>query len=561
MASSPVHVTDFSRLTPSLAPLRLPFPPQAVPFIWYRNTEDENWLAVNPNDPDNIVITTHQDKFNFFLADILPFTLDGGKTWNQSNVVLSRCQGPTLESAANDWQSSSDPFVTFDHKGNLHYVGANFNLVGNTEEVIAYAKSTDGGRTFNAIYHVVRDDGTTHFQDKPAITANPHNDDLYVIWSDQLVFVGLGTGTIVFNKSTDGGSTWSGTDPANYQTIYTTPSLGMLSWGAQLHVLPFSSPFSRCCGSQQREKGGSQQREKGGDLVVISLVTQFDRETNPLFHFTVVLKSSDQGETWSQIATFGEGIPATAVDPDGSSIYRTFDIGTISTVNRCNGYLYAAWQQTIDDNGTCGVLVSMSKDGGHTWSSPINPNVSFPAGQTFYPALAVLDDGLVGISFYDFRNAVPGDPSLATDVWLVLFDPELQYFLGEIRLTPTSFDIRQALWDARTAEGLTPSRFLGDYRCLQAHKQTFYTSFAVTNPPYGVPNPQPPEQYTEEFRNRQDVVFAKVRINKDRCFCERRKVFPLTFKPKENAKDKVTKTGSRYYFRLQKLQEKKEKKA
>ena len=87
-----IHVTNKSKLTPDLNCLRYATPVEQINRTWFRNTEDECWIAINPTNPKNMIIVTHQDRFVNFIADIILYTVDGGETWNESNITLSRCQ-------------------------------------------------------------------------------------------------------------------------------------------------------------------------------------------------------------------------------------------------------------------------------------------------------------------------------------------------------------------------------------------------------------------------------------------------------------------------------------
>src|SRR5438046_5801391 len=94
----------------------------------------------------------------------------------------------------------------------------------------------------------------------------------------------------------------------------------------------------------------------------------------------------------------------------------------------------------------------MSSDGGMTWSDPIRVNqtpVTIPPSnrQAFLPSVAVLADGTIGVSYYDFRfnDASPGLP---TDYWLVQCHPSATVSAtnpvnwgNEVRLTDSSFNL------------------------------------------------------------------------------------------------------------------------
>ena len=94
----------------------------------------------------------------------------------------------------------------------------------------------------------------------------------------------------------------------------------------------------------------------------------------------------------------------------------------------------------------------MSADGGFTWSVPIRVNqtpLNIPASsrQSFFPVVAVADDGTIGVTHYDFRFNDP-NPGLPTDYWLVRCQPSPTKpatnpanWGNEVRLTDTSFNM------------------------------------------------------------------------------------------------------------------------
>ena len=110
--------------------------------------------------------------------------------------------------------------------------------------------------------------------------------------------------------------------------------------------------------------------------------------------------------------------------------------------------------------------MSISTDGGATWSAPApvnqTPLVEPINRQAFLPSVHVNDGGMIGISHYDFRlNGI--EPGALTDHWFIWCHPRASDCRDragwqELRLTETSFDIRQA----PIANGL----FLGDYMGL-----------------------------------------------------------------------------------------------
>ena len=143
-------------------------------------------------------------------------------------------------------------------------------------------------------------------------------------------------------------------------------------------------------------------------------------------------------------------------------------LGTFAA-NPADGTLYAAWQDSRFTGGTHDAIVlARSTDGGNTWSAPVRVNAD-PAVPAFTPTLAVLPSGLVGVMYYDFRQA--GTPTYRpTDLWLAVSRDGAAW-------RETSLAGNFDLLDAPNANGL----FVGDYQGLSGDGSTFVALYARTN--------------------------------------------------------------------------------
>ncbi len=258
------------------------------------------------------------------------------------------------------------------------------------------------------------------------------------------------------------------------------------------------------------------------------------------FRERVLIRSFDKGNTWEQTATvipsdtFGGFVQVDAElanAPGSTVVNQTRSAGSIPdiAVNRTNGHIYVTFQNVDAGLSFIGGFMTMSKDGGDTWSPEMlvsGGDTKANGGPSFaqLPAVHVADDGTVGVLFFDDRNdiACPDlnlsneeDPEcftvqpdgsvkagpLGNDWFFKTYDPDLN-FISEQRVTQESFDLRQA----PVARGYFP----GDYVNCTSTDNDFVCAFSLPNN-LGLPvrNNPPGDVLGFEEDNRQDMVFAR----------------------------------------------------
>jgi hypothetical protein len=453
--------------------------------VVYRNSETEPYIAVNPVNPNNMIAAWHQDRWSTGGAQGLgaAYTFDGGATWSQVNIPFTRCSG-ALAGSAGDFERASDPWISFSPDGTAHYMALVFDD-SVSENGMASATSLDGGVTWSEPVPIKISPAqdpvfASLFHDKNTLTADPFDPNLvYATWT----LFRLGSTTLLFSRSTDGGRSWKAPRPINnFEKI--RPAEGVIfRQGAQIVVLP------------------------DGTLVNAFYRILFNQKTLQVTLDEAFFRSYDQGRHWEKTDTrVSDLFSAVAIDLElGVPVRDAGELPDIA-VNGQTGDLYMAWQDTrFNPLGQVGVVVARSTDGGSTWSAPVPVNrVADPTVQAFLPAVAVNEDGTVGVLFYDFRNDIFGDAPLSADVHLARFNPDLT-FIDEIPLTPDSFDFRQMLITG--ARGYFP----GDYVGLDSADNDFVAAFTVTDD-LGLPVefPQDNSGVAVDTNNRQDIVFARV---------------------------------------------------
>jgi hypothetical protein len=453
--------------------------------VVYRNSETEPHLAVNPTNALNMIAGWHQDRWSTGSAQSLgaTYTTDGGFTWTQVTIPFTRCSGGAPGSSG-DFERSSDPWISFGPTGTAYYMALVSNRSTN-QNAMTVARSTNGGATWSAPIAIASHPGKdptarSLFHDKNTITADPHDPNLvYATWT----LFRSGVTSVVVARSTDGGLTWGPAIPVATMGATAPAEQAVFRQGAQIVVLPDRS------------------------LVNAFFRILFDEARGIVTFEQAVLRSTDLGKHWtrvdSRVASFAS---TTAVDPElGVPVRDAQEIPSIA-VNRSTGRLYMAWQDAnANGTGGAGVVVARSTDGGATWSAPVRVNQgTADTVQAFLPIVAVNDAGTVGVLFYDFRNDTLGDAVLSTDVWLSTFDAGLNY-LGERRLTPSSFDMRQMV--------ITGPRgyFPGDYVGLVGLPgNAFAAAFTVVNN-LGLPVvfPQNNNGVFVDSNDRQSILFVK----------------------------------------------------
>jgi hypothetical protein len=396
-------------------------------------------LAVDPANP-NVLIAAWQQRAVDGLAIVIGSSTDGGRRWTTTLMPgLTHCSG-------GDFAGTSDPWVSIGADGTAYTTALAIRSSGARFGGVVVSTSSDHGVHWSRATPIVANDDPLSVIDKEVVLADPKRPGVaYCVWVLYRLANPNETPRIsstAFARSEDGGRTWSaplktyGVEDENQNHL-----LGSLPDGTLLDFF-------------------SEAEELPGPETIRPLPVQMR-----------VMRSTDQGRTWSAPATIGVFTDTAPLDPDQGTGLRLTGQG-VAAATGPDGYAYAAWFEDLP-GGAARIYVSRSNDGGRSWSQGA-PAVS-QAAPLLPPVMAVARDGTVGMLWYDFRHHAGGGP-LATDVWLTTSRDHGATWSEAHVAGP--FDMRAA---PRTSGGY----FVGDYQGLAGLRAGFAMAFAQAAPTAG----------------------------------------------------------------------------
>lgn len=460
----------------------------------YSPFQTEPHMAVDPNDPDHLVMGTID--YNMGSTMSVYVSWDAGETWEGPNQILY---------FRDDISGAGDPVVAFDRDGNVYIsmisIGVRDFVLGTISSQVAVlnmavAKSYDGGLTWTepqlsatgAVSTVSNIDAegkergtiTTVDLDKPWLTTGPNPDDpdqdiIYlsytefeqtssVLYADELAFLSnpfLGT-QIKVVASRDGGQTWSAPVPVSEQ-VFAGFSL--------------AAPGQDTAQQQTGEGTFSSRVVQGSQVAVLSdgrlAVCWYD--------------STDDGND-TGLATVGFAISADGgtsfTRPSVAGTYRevpyrlrtaNFRYGALpSMVGGTNGEVYIvqgarSFENPADDSD---VVLFRSFDGGSTWDPGIQVNQDGTDASQFFPQITVSPNGNLHVMWADQRD----DPArLRYHIYYTESSDRGETFgftLEDQNLTVA--DTRVTDFPSNPMKGFPGGRFIGDYMAIAATDEDVY---------------------------------------------------------------------------------------
>ena len=338
--------------------------------------ESEEAIAVNPTNPNNIVVFTNVGHREAGLSAgmFLAVSFDGGATWTRRLVGNNDNLGDTC----------CDPSLSFDSYGNLF-----MTYLYEVENVVPVALSTDGGLTFNVIANIAAPPKTTgtktsggnrglfRFVDQPTILA-----------AENEVWVVFNAGGPMF--ATGAPVTGLG-EVGSFFAGEVVPGTNNCTYG-DLAIGPAGQVMQVCALTESGQGGGK-------------LFASVDADG---------LGPAGFGDRVFVAATHVGGFDFIPAQPD-RSVDAEPGLAWDRTGGPHNGRAYLVYtKEQQNESDDTDVYLRYSDDGGASWSEGVRVNDDAAANSQFLPKLS-LDPttGNLAVVWYDSRADLgaggPGD--------------------------------------------------------------------------------------------------------------------------------------------------------
>jgi hypothetical protein len=348
--------------------------------------ESEEAIAVNPTNPDNIVIMSNIGHREAGLSSGMfeGVSFDGGDTWKTSIIGLE----PDADTGLGD--ICCDASLSFDPYGNLF-----FTYLYETENLLPVALSTDGGLKFHVIAKISSipkrnggGKGLFRFVDQPTITSGAGS-----VW----VVVNVGGPIGAF------GAPVTGLGQVGDFTSEVVPGTNNCTYG-DVAIGPSGQVMQGC---NLTETG------QGGGKIFVSV----DPDG---------LGPGGFGKRVFVAQTHVGGFDFIPPQPD-RSVDAEVGLAYDRTGGAHDGRAYVIYtREHPNESDNTDVYSRYSDDDGATWSTPVRINDDATTKSQFLPKLSLdQTSGNLAVSWYDARNDLgdggPGDtdgvPNTDAQVW------------------------------------------------------------------------------------------------------------------------------------------------
>jgi BNR/Asp-box repeat protein len=346
--------------------------PKNVDVSQRAGNESEEAIAVNPTNPNNIVIFTNiaEGVNGMFLAT----SFDGGQTWTTRIV-----------GEGNDvfGDTCCDPSAAFDQYGNLF-----LSWLYNVDQVVPIALSTDGGLTFRVIAKI---GAPTNLMATKATRAER---GLFRFVDQETVTTGAGEVWVTFNAGGPiyaAGASVTGLGQVGNFVGEVAPGTNNCTYG-DIAIGPAGQVMQACNLTESGQGGGK-----------IYINVDPDGVGPATFSASSFVTATHVG-----------GFDFIPPQPD-RSVDAEAGLAWDRTGGPHNGRVYLVYtKEEKNESDDTNIYVRYSDDNGATWSNGVRVNDDHSTNSQFMPKIS-LDQttGNIAVVWYDSRNDLgtggPGD--------------------------------------------------------------------------------------------------------------------------------------------------------
>ncbi|HEY0491848.1 MAG TPA: sialidase family protein [Candidatus Dormibacteraeota bacterium] len=395
-------------------------------------------LAVDPSNARLLVAAWQQLGSPVGPGNVVAVSHDGGSSWARTVLPgLTACSGGAYVSATDPWVSIGPDHVVYVASLMTRPSGG-----GVTVHDVVVSASRDGGSNWQQPTVVETQPAPPTMPDKEAVLADPRRPgSAYLVWVEYGVSANPDPSVdrVFFSRTVDAGVTWSapapiygGGDEAQQNQLLMTADGTLLDVFVEGASLP------------------------GGP-------------NPPAVPVTIrLIRSRDQGQTWSAPIDAARFMYTNAVDPGNGGQLRFF--GQDITAAAAGNAVYVSWFVNYPGRESS-IWVARSEDRGLHWS-PARAVVR-EKPEAFLPTLAVAGDATVGMLWFDFRKFTAGSSRLDTDTW---------FSTSKDRGTHWTTRHVSGPFNLRSAPSARFGPFIGDYMGLVGLPDGFAAAFVQAKP-------------------------------------------------------------------------------
>lgn len=474
--------------------------------------QTEPSIAVNPNDPDHLVMGSIDYNFPNVTNYV---SIDGGVTW----------EGPFRPSyLSEDVGSGGDAVVAFDRDGNVYIIFISIGIEEFTVGIaadqavvssIALSKSEDGGRTWNEPVSAFRSGITKNltpasdgrlegdiaisFLDKPWLAIGPSHDDpdvdaIYVTMTEftsrfPIIFPFGGTfpffGVPVLEtaikvvSSTDGGQTWSDATTVGpvVRRIFASGGSSDEDLDAETQDEKLQDAPSGAIGTQ-RVLQGSQPAVGSDGSVYVTWLDSTDDDSMEGLAENYIARSDNGGETFGKpvrTSVFNEPgfLPRNGFFRYWGSAFPQISVGPNDEV-----YIVYTAKPPDDPTDDGDIYFVRSTDRGQTWDRPVTLNGDDTDHLQFFPSIATSPNGTLHVMWGDFRD------DRAQTRYQIYYttseDGGDTWGFKDETLNIDTRDTRVSDFHSNPNKGFPGGVFIGDYFSIAASDEDAYLTWADT---------------------------------------------------------------------------------